>query len=297
MMLEPVLLLCLTTVFPVKFFSPGNPSPSREGVLTQGGCLSPLGDIQQCLEIVSCVTTRVAGRGSWVLLASSGKGPGTFLNNLQWPGRLPPHRSMGPKHHQHRAGSRDAGVRHLRAEPPPPKLAQYFKHYIQLNHWSGFCFILTKYTTIKIEVSDFLQQLYKTLPRAYSIHVLTSSFHFIFYRKGAFRKLCSLPSLENKFSTSFIYALSLLQSLMRIWLFIQNLLVELKFKDRFKCIFTRLPKIMTNLKFRLYFTFTRLNGRRSCWKSVLSLCREMQGIIAEEEGGSTQEEHGSRKPS
>lgn len=65
-----------------------------------------------------------------------------------------------------------------------------------------FILFLLKYTRIKIKVSDFP----RTLPSTYAGHVLTGSFHFAFYRKGVFRKLCGLTSFEYKFSTSFIYA-------------------------------------------------------------------------------------------
>lgn len=51
---------------------------------------------------------------------------------------------------------------------------------------------------------------------------------------------------------------------MRIWRFPRNLLVSLKFKDRFEFIFLSLPEIMTRLKCSPYFTVPRLNGRRPC---------------------------------
>lgn len=69
-----------------------------------------------------------------------------------------------------------------------------------------FILFLLKYTRIKIKVGDFPWQQNRTLPSTYSGHVLTGSFHFAFYRKGVFRKLCGLTSFEYKFSTSFIYA-------------------------------------------------------------------------------------------
>lgn len=88
----------------------------------------------------------------------------------------------------------------------PCHLAQHFKNYTYVKPLIFFCFLLTKYTRIKINVSDLLQQLYKALPSVDSIHVQISFFRFTFYRKGVFRKLCGLASLENKSSTSFIYA-------------------------------------------------------------------------------------------
>ena len=41
---------------------------------------------------------------------------------------------------------------------------------------------------------------------------------------------------------------------------------------------------MTNLKFSPYFTFTGLNVRRSCCKSMLAVCKEIQDILAMETG-------------
>lgn len=42
---------------------------------------------------------------------------------------------------------------------------------------------------------------------------------------------------------------------------------------------------MTNLKFSPYFTFTGLNVRRSCCKSMLTVCKAIQDILAMETGG------------